>query len=911
MVVEASVAQRINFRSGRPRGYPASLMGTLAYLEQVLSDARHYGQALDLYRRAPLGKQRPAYDRTLQPILDALEGERPFLLPGDHGREIDRALELAASYGLRPVIYGGQGAYSRVDRLAAARVPVLVSLDWPPRDEQEEKARDPEADVPFRELYHRRAAPTTPQRLGDAGVRFAFTSLGASSPSEALEGVRVAIAAGLEPARALRALTLDAAEIFGVADRLGSIEAGKIANLVVASAEPWAEDVEIAAVFVDGRLFQKAKEEPAEKPSVDATGTWTLTLSGEKDERGERGEREVTAHLKMAADGKVTGEVDSQRGTSRVEKGRVSGSTLTFETTSSPPGSTGARYRLEITGEESTDEEITGTMRVGAASMTVVGERRASAQERGASAQERGASGEPDTAETAASPGASASNTSVTMAELDEVLALYQGKVRALDAFAITNATVWTVSGATLANATVLVRDGKIVALGTDVDVPRGVETIDGGGGHLIPGIIDTHSHLGVEGGVNEGSLAVTSMVSIADVLDPDDVGIYRALAGGVTVANTLHGSANPIGGGNATIKFRWGADAAGLLFEGAPPGIKFALGENPKRSRAQPSPTQRYPATRMGVMDVIRQAFTEAKEYQKAWQQYRAALRAGDAPIPPRVDLELEPLVEILEGKRLVHAHCYRADEMLQLLRLAEEVGFRIATLQHVLEGYKVADEIAAHGAGAGTFSDWWGYKVEAWDAIPHNAALMHERGVLVSINSDSDEEIRHLNQEAAKAVKWGGMDEVAALSLVTLNAAKQLGIADRVGSIEVGKDADLALFDGHPLSVYSVVQKTFVDGDLYFDRQADRVRQERVDALKERLLGRVRGAADGSSKATDAAQPARKEWGAEREGAAEPGQVPSDPATLPPDVPAAEVPAPEVPRAERDRVVAVGRAL
>jgi imidazolonepropionase-like amidohydrolase len=387
----------------------------------------------------------------------------------------------------------------------------------------------------------------------------------------------------------------------------------------------------------------------------------------------------------------------------------------------------------------------------------------------------------------------------------------------------------------------VVVSDGRIRAVGAAVEVPAGAEVIDAAGGSLIPGIIDAHSHLAVEGGVNEGSLAVTSMVDIGDALDPDDVGIYFALAGGVTSANVLHGSANPIGGRNAVIKLRWGADAAGLLFAGAPPGIKFALGENPKRSNFRsPAIPARYPQTRMGVMDVIRQAFTAAREYRGEWQAYRAAQGAGGQPMPPRRDLELETLVEILEGRRLVHAHCYRADEILQLLRLAEEQGFRIATLQHVLEGYKVADEIAAHGAGASTFSDWWGYKVEAYDAIPHNAALMAERGVLVSINSDSGEEMRHLNQEAAKAVRWGGASELEALAMVTLNPARQLGVDDRVGSIEVGKDADLVLYDGPPLAATSVVQKTIVDGVLYFDRGADRERQVAIDAIKNRLLGK-----------------------------------------------------------------------
>jgi imidazolonepropionase-like amidohydrolase len=389
----------------------------------------------------------------------------------------------------------------------------------------------------------------------------------------------------------------------------------------------------------------------------------------------------------------------------------------------------------------------------------------------------------------------------------------------------VTNATIFTVSGEVIENGSILIRNGRIAAVGAKVDVPRGATQIDGTGRFVTPGIIDAHSHIAIDGSVNEGSMSVTSMVGTADVLDPADVDIYRGLAGGVTTANILHGSANAIGGKNAVIKLRWGRDARGLLFEGAPPGIKFALGENPKRSnRSTGAGEARYPSTRMGVMDVVRDAFVQARDYQTRQRRYEAAMKAGDrSATPPARDLTLEPLVEILEGKRLVHAHCYRADEILQLLRVAEEFNFKIATLQHVLEGYKVADEIARHGAGASTFSDWWAYKVEAFDAIPHNAALMAERGVLVSINSDSAEEHRHLNQEAAKAIKYGGMSEAEALKLVTLNPARQLGIDTRVGSIEVGKDADLVIFNAHPLSVYAVPEMVLIDGQVYFDRTKD----------------------------------------------------------------------------------------
>ncbi len=402
--------------------------------------------------------------------------------------------------------------------------------------------------------------------------------------------------------------------------------------------------------------------------------------------------------------------------------------------------------------------------------------------------------------------------------------------------------TILTVTGGTLAPGSILVRDGKIAEIGETVSLPDGVEVVDARGMFVMPGIIDAHSHIAAES-INEGSVAVSSMTGTGDVVDPDDINIYRELAGGVTTSNILHGSANPIGGLNVVIKHRWGADAAGLVFAGAPPGIKFALGENPKRSRGMPPGVERrYPATRMGVQDVIRQAFIDAEAYRERRRAFEEASARGERALPPRRNLALEPLVEILEGTRLVHAHCYRQDEILQLLRLAEEFGFRIATLQHVLEGYKVANEIAEHGAGASTFSDWWAYKVEAWDAIPHNAALMTERGILVSINSDSAEEARHLNQEAAKTVKWGGMTGEQALAMITINPAIQLGIDAWVGSLEVGKDADLAIFDKHPLSTYAVNRMTVLDGELVFSIEKDAAMRKAMAAERAEREGRLK---------------------------------------------------------------------
>ena len=392
----------------------------------------------------------------------------------------------------------------------------------------------------------------------------------------------------------------------------------------------------------------------------------------------------------------------------------------------------------------------------------------------------------------------------------------------------IQNATIMTVTKGTL-QGSVVIKGGKIAEVGEKVMMPQNATVIDAGGQYVIPGIIDCHSHIAVDGNVNEGSVSVSSMVNIKDVINPEDIAIYRALAGGVTTANILHGSANPIGGQTLVLKMRWGKDAQGMIFEGAMPGIKFALGENPKRSgnpqggRGATQTAARYPATRMGVEDTIREALNEAKDYKAEWDEYGAKVARGEHPIPPRKDLKLEPLKEVLEGKRYVHAHCYREDEILMLLRVADDYGFKIRTLQHVLEGYKVAEEIAASGTGASTFSDWWAYKIEAYDAIPYNAALMQKKGIVVSLNSDDEELMRHLNTEAAKAMKYGGVSETDALAMVTINPAKQLGIDSRVGSIEAGKDADLVIYDKYPLSDSAKVQKVLIDGHLYFDRDSE----------------------------------------------------------------------------------------
>jgi imidazolonepropionase-like amidohydrolase len=395
----------------------------------------------------------------------------------------------------------------------------------------------------------------------------------------------------------------------------------------------------------------------------------------------------------------------------------------------------------------------------------------------------------------------------------------------------IKNATVMTAFRGTLENTDILVRDGKIARIGRNLSAGSNARVIDASGKFVTPGIIDAHSHL-MMNAVNEGSLSVTSMTRIREVLNPTDIGIYRALAGGVTGALLLHGSANAIGGQSSTVKFKYGKPVEAFLVSGAPEGIKFAMGENPKRSNQtiQPGQTLRYPRTRMGVLEVMRDAFVRARDYKRSWDDFNAKRTR----VRPRRDLELEPIVEILEGKRRVHAHGYRSDEQLNLLRLAEEFGFKIGTLQHGLEAYKFAPEIAKHGAGVSIFVDSWSYKLEAYDSIPYNAYILWKNGVNVSINSDSNERIRRLNLDAAKVMKYGGVPEQDALKMITLNPAIQLGISNRTGSIEQNKDADLVIWSGHPFSPYSHAEITMIEGEVYFDRSRDI--QRRVELAKER---------------------------------------------------------------------------
>lgn len=398
----------------------------------------------------------------------------------------------------------------------------------------------------------------------------------------------------------------------------------------------------------------------------------------------------------------------------------------------------------------------------------------------------------------------------------------------------IKNATVLTVTKGNLENADVLVQDGIIKQVGQNLSAPTGVQTIDAKGKYVMPGIIDAHSHVALDV-VNEASAPITSEVRMKDVVNPFEIGIYRALAGGVTISHAMHGSANVVGGQNATLKHRWGAkDPAEIIMQDAPRTIKFALGENPTRVHGRGNSIQ--PRTRMGVEAVLRNGFSEALQYKKAWENYNAAKgQKGNTLSPPAYSERLQTLADILDGKIIIHCHSYRADEIYMLINVVKDFNIKKVVFQHTNEGFKVAPEIAEYTMGASVFADWWGYKMEVYYSTAYNAAILQRNGAITSINSDSAELIRHLYHEAAKTQRYGGLTDEEALAMITINPAKQLGIDDKVGSIEVGKQADLVIFEGHPLSSYAIPQMTFVDGVKYFDIKTDKNDQRQLVAATE----------------------------------------------------------------------------
>ncbi len=793
LVLAADVAQHLatdfsafDFEGPPPSGpliYPTSLMGSIALVRQTWLNARWYALA------TPSGERRE-FNPSLAALSPALQRSQPVAFEARDEQDFARIARIRDEFGLRLWVQGTGHEYRLASQLKTLALPVVVPLAYPgaPEIEQPESALD----VSLNQLQHWERAPGNLAALQAAGVEFALSTQGLrDAKKDFWPRLRQAVRRGLTAEAALAALTTTPAKLLGQ-PRLGRLAAGQLAHLVIANGNLFtSEQAEIELSFVDG---QPLPTEAFER--FDARGRWAVQAGGQTQEWTIAGSR---AKPSLSLDGKAC---------ELTARGREL--LLRWPCDAATP----ERQTLRLEGR--------GQTLAGALSSADGRQLPWSAQRTEAHVE---AQAKPETLPPAV--GATFPAGVFGRSALPEQSA----------AVLVRNATLWTSAAAgTLAGTDLLVQAGKITAIGRGLAAPAGALVIDAAGRHLTAGLIDAHSHTAIARGINEFAPAVSAEVRVGDVLDPTDISLYRQLAGGVTTANLLHGSANPIGGQNQVIKLRWGAQAEALKFEGAKPGIKFALGENVKRANFPSFGGEaRYPATRMGVEQVYRDAFAAARDYQAAWAAHRRDPRASPEP---RRDLQMDTLVELLERRRVIHIHAYRADEILMFVRVAQDFGLEVATFQHVLEGYKVAKEMASIGAGASGFSDWWAYKVEVQDAIPSNGAMTHKAGVLTSFNSDSDELARRLNTEAAKAVRYGGLSEAEALKFVTLNPAKQLRIDARVGSLEVGKDADFVLWSAHPLSSSARAEQTWIDGRRYFDRAEDAALRERDQRERERLI-------------------------------------------------------------------------
>jgi imidazolonepropionase-like amidohydrolase len=794
VIVKDRAAAGYSFKKGSStQDYPGSLMGCIALLRQNYLDAQWY-------------KTKPASEGTnisLQAFLNNLD--LPQIFDADDVWNDLRANKIATEFGANYIIKGGGNEYQRIAEMQSIHASFILPLNFPmPMDVQEPTdARY----VSLADLKHWEMAPVNPGAFEKANINFALTSYGIKDMKTFFVNLRRAIQQGLSEQRALEALTKTPATLAGVYDQVGSLEAGKLANFIIVSAPVFSEQSIVFQNWVRGK-----KNNVNENGWNDFRGTYHLTINGALNTLVVKGDV-----------AKPTVEIIS-KDTSKVDltvNDKLVSMLVNFKKDSLKNASlTGFMMDSIWSG---TGMSVTGQAQVWTAVNT-------------------GAEIQGDTAK-------KKSNTRDSIGGF--ICYPFDGygfrKKPIQEDILIKNATIWTSEKeGILPNSDLLIKNGKIAEIGKNLS-GGSAKIIDGSGMYLSPGIIDEHSHIAATGGINECTQSVTSEVRIADVIDPEDISIYRLLAGGVTSSHILHGSCNVIGGQTQLIKMRWGDDAEEMKFAGWDPFIKFALGENVKRSSL--SGNNRFPDTRMGVDELLTDAFTRARDYEKK-------------PPGKRRDLELDALVEILNKKRFITCHSYVQSEITALMRVADTFHFTINTFTHILEGYKVADKMKAHGANASTFSDWWGYKNEVIDAIPQNPYIMQQVGLNVAINSDDAEMARHLNQEAAKSVKYAGMSETDALDMVTINPAKMLHVDSKTGSIKLGKDADLVLWTDNPLSIYAVADKTIVEGIVYYDRAQDSVLRLSIIKERARLIQKMITAKKNGEKTIPAA-PSSRDFG------------------------------------------------
>ena len=794
-------------RSERPNdgdAYPASLMGSVALVRQTLHDANWYGEISEAHQNNPTKMEQPDANAALAALQPLISQKQWALFETKNELAYQRIQTVAEEFDLEYAMLGNGYEYRRTEILKGLGKTIILPLSFPktPHVERTDKSLG----VSLEQLQHWELAASNAAFLEEANVQFCFTTHFNSGPNNnPWNAIRETVKRGLHPDMALAAITTNPAKLYDVENRLGTIETGKIANLTVSTGDIFIDEKAVVSeLWIQGSYIDR--KAAGEK---DLEGIWTFNWTG------------------------VSG----------FESGEIKGS--------------GKKFTLKA-GKTSLPFTVQGNEFLLLASPDLVGEQdgegwvRLQAYIRGNTLSGSGQLPDGKTVTWTATRTNSLEDDKKEDKEKESeipelVFNRYPAGIYGVESLdrsetvLVQNATVWTSGSAgVLEDTDLLIVDGKIAAIGTKLKIPRNAQVIDAEGKHVTPGMIDCHSHVGGTGGLNEGGSATSVEVRIGDVLNPADINIFRQLGGGLTAANILHGSANPMGGQSQVIKMRWGQDAEGIKFEGARPSVKFALGENVKRSR-DPS-SSRYPNSRLGVEQFFVSNFRAAEDYERKLNDFSS----GKSITPTRVDLRKEATLEVLRRERIIHIHSYRQDEILMFARLAKKLNLEVGTFQHILEGYKVADALADINAGASTFSDWWGYKFEVIDAIPYNGKILHDQGVVTSFNSDdvyAAELATRLNTEAAKAVKYGGLSEEEALKFVTLNPAIQLRIDDRVGSLEKGKDGDFVIWSDHPLSTFAHAEQTWIEGIKYFDKENARNQFEADNRERNRLVQKALG--------------------------------------------------------------------
>lgn len=791
-------ASYYSFNKGNSvQDYPSSLMGSIALIRQTYKD-------LTWYKNGGKAEFNNA-------SLDALESlsDKPKLFEANSWRDALRIHEIAKETGNEFIVKGNGNEYQRVDLLKAADLKLVLPLNFP--DGWNVMDASEAENLSLDEMLHWEIAPANAAIIFENGISFSLTADGLKSPAEFISKLSLAVKSGLPADEALRAITETPAKWMGIWDKAGSVEAGKLANLLVLSDTLFHKNSMIEGTWVQGEWY------PMLSSSITSIeGNYELTVGNEKlqTEISRDGSKYELTIKQEPKDIKAGIERRNDRidflikAEGKFHLNRFNGSIEDYGSNLAIQGK-----MTDVSGEE----QLFSFVRKGTLQDT------------------------------------SKVDSTVYYKSSDYEIrypfnAFGRSQLPQPENILFKQATVWSCEGDEEPfKGDVLVGNGKIIKVAESIaesDFPKGMafKTVNAEGKHITPGIVDEHSHIAIERGVNEGTQNNTAEVRIGDVIYPEDPGIYYQLAGGVTSSQLLHGSANPIGGQSAVVKLRWGEGPEAMKNANSPGHIKFALGENVKQSNWGDNKKDRFPQTRMGVEQVFYDAFQRAKEYKlekEAFLKQKGKLKPGQKAF--REDLELEAILEILEKKRFITCHSYVQSEVNMLMHVADSMGFKVNTFTHILEGYKVADKLKAHGANASTFSDWWAYKHEVNDAIPYNAAILTKVGVNTGINSDDTEMGRRLNQEAAKAVLYGGLSEREALKLVTINPARMLHIDGSTGSLKEGKDADLVIWSDNPLSISAKAELTMIDGKRYYDMEEDKLLQSAAQLERSRLIEKV----------------------------------------------------------------------